>query len=61
MNAEHFYNEFKHALKGLGVRWGDMLQVQVSIDGDKISFKHEGLETLVRLPLHESAPRAEEK
>ena len=42
MNAEQFYEEFKAGLSYLGVRWGDMSQVEVWVDDDTFYMMLDG-------------------
>jgi hypothetical protein len=42
MTADEFYNEFKDALKYLGVTWGDKHLVEVSTDGKEFTLKCAG-------------------
>ena len=52
MNAEQFYEEFKASLSYLGVRWGDMAQVEVWVEDDTfymaLDGKQTSLETLIK-------------
>ena len=42
MNAEQFYEEFKSGLSYLGVRWGDMSQVEVWVEDDTFYMMLDG-------------------
>jgi hypothetical protein len=41
MNGEQFYNEFKDALRALGLRWGDMELMDVKIMGTALRFTYD--------------------
>lgn len=38
MNGDQFYEEFKNALKCLGLSWGDMALVQVCVVDQRLAF-----------------------
>lgn len=40
MDAESFYDEFKEALKYLGVSWGSKYLVKVSVENDSIILSY---------------------
>lgn len=48
MNAAEFYQEFKNALNALGVPWGRMELVNVTIEGDKIRYSLDNLTVEIR-------------
>jgi hypothetical protein len=54
MNAEQFYQEFKRSLDHLGVRWGDMAQVEVWVDFDTFYMMLDGRQTSLSLLLDSS-------
>lgn len=49
MNGELFYEEFKNALRFLGVPWGDMRSVTVYVDGYLLCFEHGGRKITVEM------------
>lgn len=49
MDADDFYNEFKHALKAVGDRWPGT-ETKVQIRGDAIVFSRRDYLYALRLP-----------
>ena len=49
MNAENFYEEFKEALKYLGVGWGNKNLIEVKIKKDKLVMKYGGKEVHIKI------------
>ncbi len=52
MNGDLFYQEFKDALKALGVSWDDQNNVVVSFSGQQLVFAFGGREYRVILPAY---------
>ena len=50
MTASEFYKQFKDALAFLLVRWGDMSDVEVYLDGPHVVFSCQGKTCAFRLP-----------
>ena len=50
MNADEFYEDFKDALKYLGLSWGQKDLAQVWLEGGSFCLAYGGRETRVRLP-----------
>ena len=59
MNAEHFYAEFKHALKCLLLNWGEMGAAKVTIEGGFLVFENDGRKASFRVP--EKRPKSTKK
>lgn len=49
MNAKELYDYIKFALSAVGLEYSQMEEMEVSIEGGKLVFEHEGIE--LRLPL----------
>lgn len=58
MNAEELYEAMKQALTFLGLRWGDMSAMQVSLRDKKLVFSYEGKEVAIPLPDNAAADAA---
>lgn len=54
MNADEFYEDFKDALKYLGLSWGQKDLAQVCFDGGSFCLSYGGRKTLVQLPSAQS-------
>lgn len=54
MNAEQFYEEFKSGLSHLGVRWGDMAEVEVWVEDDTFYMKLDGRQVSMEVLLTKS-------
>lgn len=50
MNADEFYEDFKDALKYLGLSWGQKDLAKVWFEGGSFCLTYGGRETRVRLP-----------
>lgn len=50
MKLDMFYQEMKDAMQYLGVSWGDMHLIQVSIRDDRIRFTYDGRAVSFCLP-----------
>lgn len=55
MNAEEFYEEFKHALKSLMVSWGDKKEAEVFFREEFLVLKNDGREFAFRIEKEEIA------
>lgn len=54
MNADDFYEDFKDALKYLGLAWGDKHLAQVRLTAGAFCLSYGGRETRMNLPCAQS-------